>query len=645
MSEKKIAPYGSWRSPITSDLIVAGTVRLGQVELDGDDIYWLEGRAAEKGRNVIVKCASDGKTLDLTPMPFNARTRVHEYGGGSFAVSQEEVFFSNFADQRLYRQASGKEPQAITPEAELRYADGVIDRHRNRIVCVREDHTMAGSEAINAIVSVSLDGDGEVNILASGSDFYSSPRLSPDRSRLAWLQWNHPNMPWDGTELWMANIEGDGSLVNQTLIAGGISKSIFQPEWSPAPPVSESPLHFVSDHTGWWNLYRWREGKIELLYVKAAEFGLPQWVFGMSAYAFISSKQIITTFIENGFSKLALLDVGTLELEIIPAPYSQIDGIRAANGRAVFIAGSPTESMSIVSFDLETRQFETLRRSSGVMIDAAYISNPQAVEFPTENHLTAHGFFYAPKNRDFSAPESEKPPLLVMIHGGPTAATSPTLRLGIQYWTSRGIAVLDVNYGGSTGYGRAYRERLNGNWGIVDVDDCVNGARYLAGQGWVDGNRLAITGGSAGGYTVLCALAFRDVFKAGASHYGVSDLIALDEDTHKFESRYTFGLVGTSRELYIARSPIHHTDKLNAPVIFFQGLEDKVVPPNQSEMMVNALRQKGLPVAYVTFEGEQHGFRQADNIKRALDGELYFYSRIFGFELADPVEPVPIENL
>jgi dipeptidyl aminopeptidase/acylaminoacyl peptidase len=643
MSERKIAPYGSWRSPITSDLIVAGTVRLGQIELDGEDVYWIEGRPAEKGRSVIVKRKPEANVIDATPAPFNARTRVHEYGGGSFIVSDGEIFFSNFADQQVYRQRENEVPLAVTSAADLRYADFVMDRRRNRLICVREDHSAGAHEPVNTIVDINLDG--EQTVLVSGNDFYSSPRLCPDGSRLAWLTWNHPNMPWDGTQLWVADVQTDGSLANHRLIAGGVSESIFQPEWSPAQTTSESFLHFDSDRSGWWNLYRWREGKIEPICAKEAEFGLPQWGFAMSAYAFISAKEIICTYIENGFSRLALLDTGTLKLEPIEAPYSQIDGIRAAAGRAVFIAGSPTESASVVRFDPATRQFETLRRSSDLTIDPAYISIPQAIEFPTENNLTAHGFFYAPKNADFSAPASEKPPLLVMIHGGPTAATSPTLRLGIQYWTSRGIAVLDVNYGGSTGYGRAYRDRLKGNWGVVDVDDCVNGARFLAAKGLVDGDRLAITGGSAGGYTVLCALTFRDVFKAGASHYGVSDLIALDEDTHKFESRYTFGLVGTSRDLYIARSPIHHTDRLNAPVIFFQGLEDKVVPPNQSEMMVNALRRKGLPVAYVTFEGEQHGFRQAANIKRALDGELYFYSRVFGFDLADPVEPVPIENL
>jgi dipeptidyl aminopeptidase/acylaminoacyl peptidase len=643
MNEKKIAPYGSWKSPITSDLIVSATIGLGQIAIDGDDIYWVEARPLEKGRSVVVKHAPDGQTVDLTPSPFNARTRVHEYGGGSFVVSDSVIWFSNFADQRLHRKDAGAEPQAITPEADLRYADGLIDRFRNRMICVREDHTVAGSEDVNTIVSLPLDGAGEQRVIVSGNDFYSSPRLSPDGSRLVWLAWNHPNMPWDGTELWVADVQEDGSLANASRIAGGVDESIFQPEWS---PVGE--LHFVSDRTGWWNLHRWRDGRIEARCPMQAEFGLPQWVFGMSTYAFDSEDRIVCAYIEQGVSRLAILDTATGRLETIETPYTKIEGLRAKPGQVVFIAASPTEATSVVSFDPNTRRFETLRRSSELAIDADYISVPQSVEFPAENGLTSHAFFYQPHNRDFAAPEGERPPLLVMSHGGPTAATSPALRLSVQYWTSRGIAVLDVNYGGSTGYGRAYRERLSGRWGIVDVDDCVNGAKYLVEQGLVDGERLAITGGSAGGYTMLCALTFRDVFKAGASHYGVSDLEALEVDTHKFESRYTHKLVAPYPEradLYRERSPIHHTNLLSAPVIFFQGMEDKIVPPNQAEMMVNALRAKGLPVAYLTFEGEQHGFRQAANIKRALDGELYFYSRVFGFDLAEEVEPAPIENL
>jgi dipeptidyl aminopeptidase/acylaminoacyl peptidase len=426
-------------------------------------------------------------------------------------------------------------------------------------------------------------------------------------------------------------------------VAGGEDESIFQPEWSP-----DGVLYFVSDRTGWWNLYRWHDGQVEPLVEIEAEFGLPQWVFGMSTYAFESAGRIICVYTQQGTWHLASLDTATGKLDPIETPYTQLEELRAAPGRVVFLAGSPTEPVSIVQLDLATRQFEVLRRSSEMAIDPGYLSFPQEIEFPTEQGLTAHAFFYAPQNRDYVAPSGEWPPLLVIIHGGPTGATSSTLNLGIQYWTSRGMAVLDVNYGGSTGYGRAYRQRLNGQWGIVDVDDCVNGARYLVERGKVDGDRLAIRGGSAGGYTTLSVLAFRDLFKAGASYFGISDLEALAKDTHKFESRYLDRLVGPypeRRDLYRERSPIHFTHRLSCPMILFQGLEDKVVPPNQAETMFEAVRAKGLPVAYLPFEGEQHGFRRAENIKRALDAELYFYSRVFGFDLADPVEPVPIENL
>ncbi len=652
MTEPQIAPYGSWKSPVTSDLIVSETVRLGQIMLDGEDIYWSEMRPAEGGRYVVVRRTPDGRATDVTPSPFNARTRVHEYGGGAFVVADGVVYFSNFADQRLYRQYPGDQPRPITPEAGLRYADSVVDRQRGRILCIREDHTDPGREAVNAIVSLDPEGSDGGQVLVSGNDFYSSPRLSPDGTRLAWLTWNHPDMPWDGTELWVGELQADGSLGRAQRVAGGVAESIFQPEWSP-----DGVLYFVSDRTGWWNLYRWRDGHkmlpsasggVEPLCEMEAEFGRPQWVFGMSTYAFESAGRIICTYTEQGTWHLASLDTETRQLELIEPPYSSIGGVRAAPGRAVFVGGSPTELVSILRIDLATRRIEVLRRSGDVPLDTGYVSTPQAIEFPTENGLTAHALFYAPRNRDYVAPADERWPLLVISHGGPTSATSSTLDLAIQYWTSRGIAVLDVNYGGSTGYGRPYRERLNGQWGVVDVDDCVNGARYLVERGEVDGERLIIRGGSAGGYTTLCALTFRDVFKAGASYFGVSDLEALTKETHKFESRYLDRMIGPypeRRDLYRERSSVHFTDRLSCPVIFFQGLEDKVVPPNQAELMVEALRMKGVPVAYVPFEGEQHGFRRAENIKRALDAELYFYSRVFGFELGDPVEPVPIENL
>lgn len=658
MSQSQVAPYGSWKSPITANLIVTGTIGLGGIALDGDEVYWVEGRPAEAGRNVIVRRTPDGKTADVTQSPLNVRTRVHEYGGGSFTVKDGIIYFSNFADQRLYKQRVGtgtpllQEPQALSKDSEgnLRYADAVIDTERGRIICVCEDHTAGGHEPVNTLVSINLENGEDVQVLASGSDFYSSPRLSGDRTQLAWLSWNYPNMPWDGTQLWVARIQADGLLGEPQLVAGGIEESVFQPEWSP-----DGVLYFVSDRTGWWNLYRWNPplaqgslGEIEPLCEMEAEFGLPQWVFGMSTYAVESANRIICTYTQEGIWYLASLDTQTKQLEVIETPYTDISSIHAANGRAVFMAGSATEPTSVVQIDLATRQLEVLRRTSDLEIDTGYLSVPQAIAFPTENNLTAYAFFYPPKNKDYTAPTGEKPPLIVKSHGGPTASTSSAFNLKIQYWTSRGFAFVDVNYGGSTGYGRDYRQRLKDNWGIVDVDDCANAAKYLAKQGLVDGERLAIAGGSAGGYTTLAALTFRDVFKAGASYYGVSDLEVLAKDTHKFEARYLDGLIGPypeRKDLYEKRSPIHFTAQLSCPVIFFQGLEDKVVPPNQAEMMVEALKAKGLPVAYVAYEGEQHGFRRAENIKRTLDGEFYFYSRVFGFEPAEMIEPVAIENL
>ena len=672
-----ISPYGSWKSPITSDLIVSGTVGLGQIAIDGDDIYWVEGRPSEAGRSVIVQRTPDGTISDVTPPPFNVRTRVHEYGGASFAVASGVIYFSHFADQRIYCQTLDSPPEPLTPAVNCRYADAIVDKQRNCLICVREDHTGEG-ESVNTIVSVNLADGEDIQILTQGNDFYASPRLSPDGSQLSWISWNHPNMPWDGTELWVATINADGDLGEKQLVAGGLEESIFQPEWSP-----DGVLYFVSDKSNWWNIYRTSlhnlpllrgedrtplnppllrgeagtplnpplargEAGIERLCEMAAEFGLPQWVFGMSTYAIVSESKIVCTYNQQGQWYLASLDLATKELTNVATPYTDILAVKVVGEMVIFLGASPTESSAIVQLNLVTGQVDVLRRSTNLTIDTGYLSIPQPIAFPTEHGLTAFGFFYPPQNQDFTAPETEKPPLVVKSHGGPTAATSSSMSLKIQYWTSRGFAVLDVNYGGSTGYGREYRKRLQDSWGIVDVDDCANGAKYLADSGLVDRDRMAIAGGSAGGYTTLCALTFRDVFKAGASYYGVSDLEALATDTHKFESRYLDGLIGPypeRKDLYIARSPIHFTERLSCPVIFFQGLEDRVVPPNQAEMMVEALKAKGLPVAYVAYEGEQHGFRRAENIKRTLDGEFYFYSQVFKFELAELVEEVPIANL
>jgi dipeptidyl aminopeptidase/acylaminoacyl peptidase len=643
MTQPQIAPYGSWKSPITADLIIYRGIAFGEIAIDGENIYWQEMRPAEGGRYAIVRQAADGSVNDLLPLPFNARTRVHEYGGGAFMVNEGIIYFSNFADQRIYRLMPGSEPEPITPEVNMRYADFVVDRQRNRLICVREDHTVEGREAVNTLVSIPLDGNGEIRVLVSGNDFYSSPRIGPDGQKLAWLTWNHPNMPWDGTELWVGEFAADGAIGHAERVAGGQRESIFQPTWSPT-----GVLHFASDRTGWWNLYRLQNGEAKNLCEMEAEFGTPQWVFGMSTYGFASPNRIISIYTQQGVDRLGSLHTETGKFTPIETPYTTIGGLKVSPTQAVFRAGSPTEQSSLVRLDLNSLQTEVLRRSSTVKIDAGNISIPETIEFPTENGLTAYAFFYQPKNKDFAALEGELPPLIVESHGGPTGATHNMLSLHTQYWTSRGFAVLDVNYGGSSGFGRAYRQRLEGNWGVIDVDDCVNGTRYLVERGLVDGNRITITGGSAGGYTTLRALTSRETFKAGSSHFGVSDLDTFAQETHKFESRYLHGLIGPypqQRDLYRQRSPIHYLDQLSCPVIFFQGLDDKIVPPNQAEMMVEALRTKGLPVAYLVFEGEGHGFRRAENIKRTLEAELYFYSRVFEFKPADKIEPVQIDNL
>ena len=655
------APYGSWKSPITADLIVASSIGLGEAILEGDNLYWVEMRPSEKGRNVLMQYQGDRPAQELTSPAFNVRTRVHEYGGDCCVIHQGIAYFSNFGDQRLYRLQPGHDPQPLTPAGvDLRYANGIIAGQGQpaglglRWIGVREDHRQGG-EAVNSLVALELPKADrpdpivpqEGRVLATGHDFFASPCLSPDGRYLAWITWDHPQMPWDGTDLWVGEFQADGSLGSVQHIAGGMAESIFQPLWSPA-----GRLYFVSDRSNWWNLYRWdpqgnRASTGEAVYPLEAEFGMPQWIFGMTTYGFRSAQEILCTYSQDGTWFLGRLNLATAHLTPLALPYTEISNVQVQGDRAVFMAGSATESSTLCLLDLATDTLTPIRRTTDLDLDPGYLSQPEPIAFPTPDGLTAYGIYYPPHNRDYGAGD-EKPPLLVKSHGGPTSATKVSLNLSIQYWTSRGFGVLDVNYGGSTGYGRAYRERLKGQWGIVDVADCANGALYMVQRGDADGDRLAIDGGSAGGYTTLCALTFTDVFQAGASHYGVSDLTALAEDTHKFESRYLDSLVGpypAEKALYEARSPLQKTQQLNCPVIFFQGLEDKIVPPNQTEMMVDALKAKGIPVAYVPFAGEQHGFRQAANIKRSLEGELWFYAQIFGFEPAESIEPVMIHNL
>jgi dipeptidyl aminopeptidase/acylaminoacyl peptidase len=636
------APFGTWRSPINADLITGKRVGVVSPRIDGDDVYWIENRPAEAGRSVVVRRSSDGTIADAVPSGFNIRTRVHEYGGGAYTVRDGVLIFANFADTRLYRVDGNDSPRPITPESALRYADVIFDPDRARLIAVREDHSGDG-EVVNTIVALDPGGDESGGmVLTSDADFYSNPRLSPDGRRLAWLQWNHPNMPWDGSELWVGELGEDGMIAASELIAGGPQESIFQPEWAP-----DGTLYFVSDRTGWWNLYRRSDDGDETVAPMEAEFGLPQWVFGMATYAFLDPRTILATYTRDGTWHLVTIDTASRRLTRVENPFTEIDEPFAAGGAAVMIAGSPTLATAVVRFDLTSGTFETLKRSLETDVGPGYLSVPTPVEFPTENGLTAHGFLYVPRNEDFVAPEGELPPLLVQSHGGPTGATSTALSLPLQFWTSRGFAVLDVNYGGSTGYGRPYRQRLTDGWGIVDVDDHVNAARYLIERGLVEPERTAIRGWSASGYTTLATLAFRDLFRAGASHFGISDLETMATDTHKFESRYLDGLIGPypdRKDIYMDRSPIRHLEGFTEPLILFQGSEDTVVPPDQAETMYEAMAARGLLVALVVFAGEGHGFRRAENIRRALEGELDFYGQVFGFTPHGEIEPVTIAN-
>ncbi|MFZ6027395.1 MAG: S9 family peptidase [Chloroflexota bacterium] len=650
MPHPKTAPYGSWLSPIKADLLASAGLRLDLPGYADKTCYWLEGRPLEKGRVAIVMRKPDGAVTDVLPDTFNARTTVHEYGGGAYFVHGSTVYFSNFADQRLYRVTPGEEPAAITPEPEtpwgLRYADGRLSPDGKWIVCVRQRHHDA-LNADNELVVFPADGSGDVQIIAQGYDFYAAPRFNLDGRQLAWLSWKHPNMPWDGTELWTADFDArTGTLATPRRVAGSPAESVAEPLWGP-----DGRLYFISDRSGWWNLYRF-DGRVQALFPMEAEFCGPQWVFGLSHYAFLPQGaggfSIACLYSQNGIDRLGVLAPEDGRLQTLALDYTSLGALVAGDGILYLIGAGPTASPALLAVDPGSGAATVIRKSASLEIEPGYVSLPQAIEFPTENGLTAHALFYPPANCDFAAPDGEKPPLLVISHGGPTAATAAVLSLSIQYWTSRGFGVVDVNYGGSTGYGRAYRERLNGNWGVVDVQDCINAARYLVAQGLADAKRVAVRGGSAGGYTTLVGLTMYDFFAAGASYYGIADLEPFAKDTHKFESRYLDRLIGPypeALELYRQRSPIHYVEQIACPMILFQGLEDKVVPPSQAEIMVRALQAKGLPYAYVPFAGEQHGFRKAESIQRAAEAELYFYSKVFGFELAEAVTPLEIVNL
>ena len=648
-------PYGSWLSPITAELVAESAPGLDQPQFDGDIVYWLQSRPWESGRTVIMRRLVDGTVEDVLPAPLSARTRIHEYGGAPYLVADSWLYYCLDSDQRVYRidtNDSDSTPEALTPDNNQRYADLSLDRTRGRLLATCERLEAGQQHPQNLIVAIELDGSQRVTTLVATADFYSNARISPCGGQICWLSWDHPNMPWDETQLWSASLDIDGYPASPELVAGGqllgYSESVFQPQWG-----DNGDLYFVSDRNNWWQLYRRRvaTGAVEPLCrvgnIDECEFGRPQWQFGMSTYGFLDSDTVLCCYTRRGSWSLATVTIDSGQFQHIESSYSVFSGLSCDGGRCCVVAAAATIAAEIVILEAADRGCSVLYSSGSLPVAPGYLSQPAAITFGS-GLASAHGFLYLPGNEDCQAPAADRPPLMVMCHGGPTAACDSSLNFKIQYWTSRGFAVVDVNYRGSTGYGRHYRDALKGQWGVVDVLDAVNAASYLAEKQLVDEQRMAIRGGSAGGFTVLSALTFHQCFKAGASLYGIGDLEMLAAATHKFEAHYTDSLVGpypAEKALYRQRSPINHIEGLTCPVIFLQGLEDKVVPPEQAESMVAALREKNIAVAYLPFTGEGHGFRLAKNIRRALEAELYFYSRGFGFDLAEAIEPIVIENM
>lgn len=637
-------PHGSWPTPITSELVVRAAARIGEVVVDGADVWWAESRPDEGGRSVVVRRRPDGTLTDVLPAPWNARTRVHEYGGGAWTVADGTLWFTEFSDQRLYRLDPGSDgPVPVTPEPGVPSGVRFADLHvtPDGVLAVRETHPAGGgaAEVVNEVVRVTAGG---IEVLVSGPDFVSDPRLAPDGVTLSWLRWDHPHMPWDAAELVVRAADG-----TEHVLAGGPGESVVQPTWG-----ADLALWWFSDRTDFWSLYRKRpHEEAELVVDVGADIAGPQWVFGQSRLALLADGRVVLAYGRDGHDRLAVLEADG-PLREIELPYASLRNLAAHGDGVVCVAGGPDSEPVVLQVPLDGSGPEVLRPARDLGLDPAWFSRPEHLTFPTEDAGTgigeAHALVYPPANLEVQAPESGLPPLLVLVHGGPTSAASPVLNLAVQYWTSRGFCVADVDYRGSTGYGRRYRDALQGRWGVVDLDDVVACARFLADAGRVDPARTAIRGGSAGGYTTLAALSMRPgVFTAGASHYGVADLGALAAETHKFESRYLDGLVApwpAGAHVYAERSPINHVAALDTPLAVFQGEEDAIVPPDQAEAIVAALREKGVPHAYLLFPGEQHGFRKAENIRAALDGELSFYAQVWGFDLpaGEGIRPIAV---
>jgi dipeptidyl aminopeptidase/acylaminoacyl peptidase len=651
VTEPHVRPYGSWESPFPISLLTQGVVALGEVRTVAGSAWWLEGRPDEGGRQVLVQRSADGTETRWSPEGFNVRTRVQEYGGAAYlAVGDPRagglVVVSDFTSGRLHRLVEPGRAEPITPERAWRFADLVFDPDRNRLLAVREDHEPATlerhGEAENALVAIDLP-TGEVSVVADGADFYAAPRLAPGGRQLAYLRWRHPNMPWDGTELVLADVAEDGRLAAERVVAGSASDWVSQPRWSP-----DGVLHFVAEPDGWMNLWRLAAGSVEPVAPLAAEFAPPDWLFGYADYAFAVDGTIFAIARGGGRDRLYRIDPDTSRATGVEVPFTEMGWLSVDGDRLVLRAASPASPAAIVELDPRSGRWTELRRATPTRFEPADIATAEQIEFPTTGGRTAYGRFYPPHNPAFRGPDGELPPLIVTSHGGPTSSAYAALWTSFQLFTSRGFAVLDVDYGGSTGYGRDYRKRLDGQWGVVDLDDCVNGARWLAEHGRVDGERLLIRGGSASGYTTLCAVTFRDTFRAGTSYFGIGDLETFRAETHKFESHYDQGLIGPwpeAKQLYHDRSPLNFVDRISCPVLILQGAEDRVVPPAQAEQIVDALWEKRLPHAYLLFPGEDHGFRIAANIVRSFEAELSFYGQVLGFEPADDIEPVKVEFL
>ncbi len=633
-------PYGAWPSPLTADVAAARFVSFSELKFSGTRHYWLEQRPLEGGRSVLV--AADGQSRqDLVPAPMNVRSRVYEYGGGAYALSDDTAYFVNFRDQCIHAAPlGGGAPRQVTTGDDTERFGGLLwDPHGRGLVAVRERHPPgkpSPDATLNDLVRVDVE-TGTVQVLHEGHDFYAWPRLSPGGDRLAFVVWDHPNMPWDGTQLLIADIGADGALNRETLVAGGMDESVYQPAW-----MGDERLVFVSDQHGYWNLHVYDRSGVRLAIADDAEYGLPMWSLGSTNYVVAGRDHVVAQRIEDGEAELVIADIERGITTPLSSRFTSYGNLTRSASGITFIGGTADDVSRVTELDLATGDTTTLARAGQVDFPDGTFSTAQTISFPSSDGARAYANYYPPRHPECTGPEGELPPLLVTTHGGPTSSAGRGLSFRIQYYTSRGWAVLDVNYGGSTGFGRAYRERLNGQWGVVDVQDCVAGARHLASEGRVDINRIAIRGGSAGGYTTLAAVTFADIFRAGASHYGIGDLAALARDTHKFESRYVDRLVAEAD--FDARSPVRHAARARCPMIFFQGSDDRIVPPNQAEAMFAALKANGVPVSFLLFEGEGHGFRRAENAVRAIEAEYLFFARVFGFEPAEDLSDIPVEN-